>query len=244
MKRPRGRTSRLGLPRKPAPRATPRDPPARPRDRVRTRRAILDAARAEFAAQGLAGARVDAIAAGAGTNKRMLYHYFGDKDGLYAAVLADGLCSETPPVGAGLADTLARRDADAIARRETLRLYLWEALTMVGVVESNARRATWQRQVDAIAGAQRAARLPADLDPAHLELALLALTWFPVAFPQLVRLITGQDPAGPAYAAARSQFLTRIAAHLGSAPPNADERPPKPRYRLTATTVARPVSDD
>src|SRR5215467_5058181 len=52
-----------------------------------TRRKLLVAARREFAASGLAGARVDEIAARAGVNKQLVYHYFGDKDALYLAVL-------------------------------------------------------------------------------------------------------------------------------------------------------------
>jgi TetR/AcrR family transcriptional regulator len=52
-----------------------------------TRQKLLVAARHEFAAAGLAGARVDEIAARAGVNKQLVYHYFGDKDALYLAVL-------------------------------------------------------------------------------------------------------------------------------------------------------------
>ena len=52
-----------------------------------TRKKLLAAARHEFAAAGLAGARVDEIAARAGVNKQLVYHYFGDKDALYLAVL-------------------------------------------------------------------------------------------------------------------------------------------------------------
>jgi TetR/AcrR family transcriptional regulator len=52
-----------------------------------TRRKLLSAARREFADSGLAGARVDEIAARAGVNKQLVYHYFGDKDALYLAVL-------------------------------------------------------------------------------------------------------------------------------------------------------------
>ena len=48
---------------------------------------LLTAARREFASRGLAGARVDEIAARAGVNKQLVYHYFGDKDALYLAVL-------------------------------------------------------------------------------------------------------------------------------------------------------------
>ena len=52
-----------------------------------SRKAILKAALAEFAQQGLAGARVDAIAEAAGVNKALLYYYFHDKEALYAATL-------------------------------------------------------------------------------------------------------------------------------------------------------------
>src|ERR1017187_5058959 len=52
-----------------------------------SRDAILKAALAEFAQEGLAGARMDALAAAAGVNKALLYYYFRDKDSLYGAVL-------------------------------------------------------------------------------------------------------------------------------------------------------------
>ena len=53
----------------------------------RTRANIIDVATAEFAERGLSGARVDRIAERTQTSKRMLYYYFGDKEGLYRAVL-------------------------------------------------------------------------------------------------------------------------------------------------------------
>ena len=56
-------------------------------DPEETKRNILDVATAEFSAMGLAGARVDAIAERTHTTKRMLYYYFGSKEGLYEAVL-------------------------------------------------------------------------------------------------------------------------------------------------------------
>ena len=52
-----------------------------------SRRAILQAAAAEFANEGIAGARIDAIAAAAGVNKALLYYYFQDKETLYGAAL-------------------------------------------------------------------------------------------------------------------------------------------------------------
>src|ERR1700688_3551693 len=57
------------------------------RDPEGMRLRILEAAKAEFAAHGLAGARVDRIAAKAGANKRMLYYHVGNKEDLYLAVL-------------------------------------------------------------------------------------------------------------------------------------------------------------
>jgi TetR/AcrR family transcriptional regulator len=57
------------------------------RDADASRRLLLSAARAEFAAKGLMGARVDEIARNAGLNKQLVYHYFGSKDELYLAVL-------------------------------------------------------------------------------------------------------------------------------------------------------------
>jgi TetR/AcrR family transcriptional regulator len=52
-----------------------------------TRARILDAAEAAFSGAGFPGARVDAIARSAGVNKRMLYHYYGNKAGLYSAAI-------------------------------------------------------------------------------------------------------------------------------------------------------------
>ena len=57
------------------------------RDPAATRMKLLTSARREFAQNGLAGARVDEIAARAGVNKQLVYHYFGDKDALYLDVL-------------------------------------------------------------------------------------------------------------------------------------------------------------
>jgi TetR/AcrR family transcriptional regulator len=73
-----------------------------------SQRAILDAACREFANEGVAGARTDAIAKAAGVNKALLYYYFRDKESLYGAVLQHAL--------GDLLDQLMRvLDADASA---------------------------------------------------------------------------------------------------------------------------------
>ena len=61
----------------------------RPRNPDETKRRILAAAKVEFAKKGLGGARVDDIAARAKANKRMMYHYFGNKDDLFSHVVED-----------------------------------------------------------------------------------------------------------------------------------------------------------
>jgi len=61
--------------------------PIRKRDSERTRSALMKAALKEFALHGFSGARIDRIAEAAKCNMRMLYHYFGNKEGLYVAVL-------------------------------------------------------------------------------------------------------------------------------------------------------------
>ena len=60
---------------------------SRTNDPERTMAEILNVATKEFADKGLAGARIDEIADATRTSKRMIYYYFGSKDGLYVAVL-------------------------------------------------------------------------------------------------------------------------------------------------------------
>ena len=83
----------------------------------KTRAAILNAALEEFAHEGVAGARTDEIARNAGVNKALLYYYFKDKEGLYAAVLErifGGLSARVEEV-------LDRQD---LSPREKLLLYV------------------------------------------------------------------------------------------------------------------------
>jgi AcrR family transcriptional regulator len=64
-------------------------PTGRTNDPQRTQANILEVAEAEFGEHGLAGARIDRIAELTRTSKRMIYYYFGSKEGLYLAVLEE-----------------------------------------------------------------------------------------------------------------------------------------------------------
>jgi AcrR family transcriptional regulator len=66
-----------------------RSEPTRTNDPARTMADIIEVATREFAEKGLAGARIDVIAEAMRTSKRMIYYYFGSKEGLYLKVLEE-----------------------------------------------------------------------------------------------------------------------------------------------------------
>src|SRR4051812_39868062 len=89
------------------------------RDADATRRRLLDAARQEFSAHGIAGARVDRIAAAARSNKAQIYHYVGSKDGLFDAVF-EAMVQETlddVPIDAANLPEYAGRLHDSYEKR-------------------------------------------------------------------------------------------------------------------------------
>jgi len=69
--------------------AVPVKETTRTNDPERTMANIMEVALAEFAEKGLAGARIDEIAAATQTSKRMIYYYFQSKEGLYLAALEE-----------------------------------------------------------------------------------------------------------------------------------------------------------
>jgi TetR/AcrR family transcriptional regulator len=78
--------------------------------------AILDAARTEFADRGYSGARIERIAAAAVANKQLIFHYFGSKDGLYAAAAAATFrAAPLPPQGTASPTESLRRFVAEIA---------------------------------------------------------------------------------------------------------------------------------
>jgi TetR/AcrR family transcriptional regulator len=85
--------------------------PAPIRDAEATRQRILDAALAEFADKGLAGARIDVIAEVARSNKRMIYYYFDSKEQLYIAVLEHAYIDMREHEAALALDALEPREA-------------------------------------------------------------------------------------------------------------------------------------
>jgi AcrR family transcriptional regulator len=155
----------------------------RRRDAAASKQRLLTAAAAEFVAHGIAGARVDRIAAAAGANKRLIYDYFGDKDRLFDAVL-DRFTEDA--VGAVPIDA---DDLPAYAGRlfdyhcdhpDLLRLVTWarlEGRTTLSAQEQ--RRISYRRRAAAIEDAQRAGTVTSALTgPQLLDLIeSLAVGW-------------------------------------------------------------------
>ncbi|WP_433891083.1 TetR family transcriptional regulator [Streptomyces sp. CA-111067] len=152
------------------------------RDAEATRRRLLRAATDEFAAYGIAGARVDRIAAAAQSNKAQIYHYFGSKDGLFDAVF-DAMCRETvdevPIDAADLPGYAARLFDSYEARPWVQRLATWYRLERAGtgvmltvVLESNGMK------IEAVAAAQRAGILPDRFSAEELLGLVLHLSGF------------------------------------------------------------------
>jgi TetR/AcrR family transcriptional regulator len=183
---------------------------------ARTRERILAAALREFSDKGFAGARVDRIARRARVNKRMLYHYFGNKESLFREILARkvrerALWAGTAPDDA--AESLVFWFDTACADRDWVRLMEWEALGRPdgGMNGDAERRAAFQKGVAQVRERQERGLLRADVDPGHLLLAMVALTTFPAAFPQFTQLLTGLRPTDRTFATRHTAFLRRLA---------------------------------
>ncbi|PRY14054.1 TetR family transcriptional regulator [Kineococcus rhizosphaerae] len=173
-------------------------------DAEATRGRLLEAATAEFSARGLAGARVDRIAAAAGSNKAQIYHYFGSKDGLFTAVF-DAIVTRTTtdvPIDVDDLPGYAGRLHDSYAARpEVQRIAAWHRLEHSG---SDPREGTAgggrvrsiqdanRAKVEAIAAAQADGRLPERWSAAELlGLVLQISTLWHAAVPELDDLTAG-----------------------------------------------------
>lgn len=158
----------------------------RPRDADATRALLVEAATAAFAEHGFAGARVDTIAERAGVNKALIYAHYGDKEGLYRAVLSSRLggpafslavTAASDPREA-LEEVVRRYFRLLIADSAFARLLAWHLLSVVPGSRNLLGEAA-APGLDAIAGLVRRARaagsIPSSVDPAMFRTAVVAL---------------------------------------------------------------------
>lgn len=162
-------------------------------DASATRQRILAAARAEFAAHGVAGARVDRIATAAQANKRAIYEYFGDKEALFSVVLEREMtdCAEAVPLdGSDLAEYAQRLFEYQVEQPHFLRLLMWEALEFEGgqIPGREARTAKYLARAERIEQAGHRPEQAREL----LFFAMAMANWGLVA-PQLRQMILGPE---------------------------------------------------
>jgi AcrR family transcriptional regulator len=170
------------------------------RDLNRTRERIMAAAQKEFASNGFAGARTDAIARRAHLNERMIFYCFESKEGLYRAVLARHLSAKAALIESmpdeDFASSMVRGFDECCDDIDSLRMWQWEALDKSNrkLVAEEERRTFLQSEVARWRRAKASGTLPADADEEMLLLVSSALRVFPLILPQVVSLVTGMDP--------------------------------------------------
>ena len=187
------------------------------RDATRSR--ILDTAAKHFAEHGLSGGHVDAIAATAGVNIRMIYHHFGSKDGLYLAVLDNAYL--------GLREQELRLDYSALrplegllrlfefvhahfaAHPELIRLMTGENLLHAAYLKRSRQVATRSSPVialiaDLLRRGESSGEIRRGIDPLQLYVAMVALSYFHLSNAHTLSWIFHSNLLAPRWRAAQA----------------------------------------
>jgi AcrR family transcriptional regulator len=199
--------------------------PAAVRDPQRTRAAILAAATREITAKGLDGARVDAIAGRAGVNKRMIYHYFGGKEGLYLAVLETAYAAireaETAlelgnrdPVGA-MRELVEFTWAYFIKNPEFLSLLATENLHCARYLKQSKRirelHSPLIRMIaDLLKRGEATGMFRTGVDPVQLYITIASLGFFYLSNRHTLSTIFGRDLSAPPALEARGEHIVNV----------------------------------
>jgi AcrR family transcriptional regulator len=190
-----------------------------------TRQRILDAALAEFAEKGLAGSRVDEIAARAGANKRMLYAHFGSKEELWMVVLERAYAAKRAEEREVEVEHLPPTDAMARLVAFNLRYTARHPEFVALLNQENLHRAAYLRRsedvpelyspiLDALRGVLARGVAAGDfrtgVDPMQLYISMLALGHFYVANRHTLSTIFGAPLDTEAAIAAREAHITDV----------------------------------
>jgi AcrR family transcriptional regulator len=189
-----------------------------PYDAIDTRRRIFAAASAEFAEYGLAGARIERIAAAAQANKQAIYLYYGGKDKLFGAVVkakVDEVCHADTLDPHAVGESVGQLFDWYQEHPELLRLLLWEALEagQDPVQGEEERREAYRENVRGLveagvgAGREAAERTREAQDWMFTFIGLVAWNF---AVPQLRRLILDEDDEHAALARRRAAAIEAV----------------------------------
>ena len=220
------------------------------RNPEQTREAILKAAIAEFAREGVAGARTDQIARAARVNKALLYYYFGDKESLHGAVLDHAFGSIYPRLAAILDSELpcrakilgyAAEHFDALARNPQFCRLVHAEMGRAGREGSPHIKQLADRYTSRLAaGLQRvlqegmAAGEFRAVDPLNFALSIAALNVFYFVAAPMFRAITGQEPFTKERIAARRRAVLDQVAHALFTPASTSPAPGRARQKEKA----------
>ncbi|MEU5631503.1 TetR family transcriptional regulator [Streptomyces rishiriensis] len=171
--------------------ATTRDPEA-------TRARIFDAAVAEFARHGIAGARIDRIAAEAKANKQLIYAYFGNKAQLFSLVLGHSmvhLAAAVPVDPDDIEGWLDRLMDYHAAHPELLRLLYWEGIEYgtAELPDEAERRQHYALKVAAMQDGQDRGVITDAIPARDLLFLLIAIANWTTVVPQMSRILAGGE---------------------------------------------------
>jgi AcrR family transcriptional regulator len=209
-------------------------PPKRERSGEATRKRILDAAEHEFATKGFDGARLATIARSADAPQALIHHHFGDKAGLYQAVIERALAAITavgwrileamapPPKGRKgkrferaelelLIEALVGMLVDFYATNApVLRILRHEAMRGGGLAEGLVR-AHVKPQLDNVVarfeGMRRRGELRADVDARQLCISTVAMACFPYTEEAFLSAVWSLDPQSPDFIEQRKREI-------------------------------------
>ena len=186
---------------------------------------ILEVATREFAEKGLAGARIDAIADAMRTSKRMIYYYFGSKEGLYLRVLEESYRRIRQIEAEAHLDDLPPEDALRRLVGHTVD-YQWAHPEFVRLVQNeNMHRAEYLAQskmirklnvpaIDSLARiverGQKAGVFRSGLDAVDLHMSISALSFFNVANRHTFALLFQRDMETPRALVARRDSIIEM----------------------------------
>jgi len=171
------------------------------RDPEATRARIFEAAVAEFARHGIAGARIDRIATEAKANKQLIYAYFGNKAELFTRVLGRAMLdlAVAVPVDPDDIESWIDRLMDYHeAHPEVLRLLFWEGLEYGSGTElpdEAERQEHYRRKVAALRDGQARGVVTDAIAPRDLLFLLIAVANWAAVVPQMKRILVGGEPA-------------------------------------------------
>lgn len=217
-----------------------KDDQPRTRNAIETKRRILDAAEAEFAAKGFDGARLGAIARVAGVQQALIHHYFEDKAGLYRAVVDralgamstegwDILARTVSAVGKssrGRSMKLTKEDVRPLVEAfiDLLQRFFTEHGQILAIVRHEAQdgstlaleviRTRVKPVVDAVTAyldaLKGAGDLRQDIDVRQLTIAAMGMVAFPLMEQPMLAAVWPLDPKSKAFLAASRQEIVEM----------------------------------